>query len=194
MTRLILVRHGQTESNLRRYLQGQSDGLLTEVGKQQVEDLSCHLRDMQFDKIISSDLKRAKNTAEVIAKYHGITVEEKLIVREWNCGDLDGLPAEALFKARTESDQNLADFRPERGETLREVRARAEKFLCEIEADFTGLNVIVCSHGDFLRMLIGVITQISIQEANDIYLNNASYSIFKRENDKWHTDTINNFL
>lgn len=47
---------------------------------------------------------------------------------------------------------------------------------------------------DFLRMLIGVITQISIQEANDIYLHNASYSLFKCENDKWHTDTINNFL
>lgn len=194
MTRLILVRHGETESNLRRHLQGQSDGLLTEVGKQQVEDLSCHLGNMQFDKIISSDLKRAKHTAEVIAEHHGISVEVKPIVREWNCGNLDGLPAEALFKAWAESDQNLADFRPEGGETLREVRARAEKFLHEIETGYAGLNVVVCSHGDFLRMLMGVITKISIQEANDIYLNNASYSIFLRENDKWHTVSINNYL
>lgn len=192
MIRLILVRHGQTKANLNHFLQGQSDGALTKIGIQQAENLAHHLQGIKIDRILSSDMRRAKNTADAIAKYHGIPVEVKRIIREWNCGKLDGLPAEELFKALAKSEQPLPDFRPEEGETLREVQKRAMKFLQEIENDFTDLNVVVCSHGDFLRMLISVLTQKSIQEANGIHLNNSSYSIFERGNMRWNTILINN--
>ena len=167
MIRLILVRHGQTKANLNHFLQGQSDGALTKIGIQQAENLAHHLQGIKIDRILSSDMRRAKNTADAIAKYHGLPVEVKPIIREWNCGKLDGLPAEELFKALAKSEQALPDFRPEEGETLREVQKRAMKFLQEIENDFTDLNVVVCSHGDFLRMLISVLTKKSIQEANE---------------------------
>jgi len=192
MIRLILVRHGQTKANLNHFLQGQSDGALTKIGIQQAENLAHHLQGIKIDRILSSDMRRAKNTAEAIAKYHGLPVEVKRITREWNCGKLDGLPAEELFKALAKSEQPPPDFRPEEGETLREVQKRAMKFLQEIENDFADLNVVVCSHGDFLRMLISVLTQKSIQEANGIHLNNSSYSIFERGNMRWDTISINN--
>jgi len=192
MTRLILVRHGQTEANLNCFLQGQSDGDLTKIGKQQAENLAQYLKRMKFDRILSSDLKRAKDTASAIAKYHNITVEVKPIIREWNCGKLDGLPAEELFKALEKSEQLLPDFRPEEGETLKEVQKRALKFLHEIENDFGGMNVVVCSHGDFLRMLISVLTHKSIKEANDIHLGNTSYSIFERRDQQWNIIAVNN--
>jgi len=194
MTRLILVRHGQTEANLNHFLQGQSDGALTKTGKQQAEILAYHLNNMEIDRILSSDMRRAKNTAAARAKHHGSVVEVKPIIREWNCGKLDGLPAEELFRALAKSKQPLPDFRPEEGETLREVQKRALKFLHEIENDFTELDVLVCSHGDFLRMLISVLTHISIEEANDLYLNNASYSIFERGDQQWNTIAINNCI
>ena len=191
MIRLILVRHGQTEANFRHLLQGQSDGALTKTGKQQADALAQHLRVLTIDRILSSDLQRAIDTAASIACFHGISVEVNPIIREWNCGLLDGLPAEELFRAREKSDLSLSDFRPEGGETLSEVRERALTFLYEIENKFDGLNVLVCSHGDFLRMLIGCIIQKSIEDANDIHLDNTSISIFERIENQWETTLIN---
>ncbi len=167
---------------------------MNKTGKQQAEILALHLNNMEIDHILSSDMRRAKNTAAAIAKHHGIAVEVKPLIREWNCGKLDGLPAEELFRALAKSKQPLPDFRPEEGETLREVQKRALKFLHEIEDDFAGLNVMVCSHGDFLRMLISVLTHTSIEEANNIHLKNTSYSIFERRDQQWNTIAINNFI
>jgi len=191
MIRLILVRHGQTESNVQRLLQGQSDGVLTKVGKQQAIALAKHLMDTKIDRILSSDLIRAIDTAKSIASYHGISVEVNQKAREWNCGLLDGLPAEELYRARTKSGLPISDFRPEGGETLREVRGRALSFLQEIENSYEGLNVLVCSHGDFLRMLIGCIKQKTIEEANDIHLDNTSFSIFENFEHGWKMTLLN---
>jgi len=192
MTCLILVRHGQTEANLNHFLQGQSDGALNDTGKQQAKKLAVNLKDMKIDRILSSDMRRARNTAAAIAGFHELAVEENKILREWNCGKLDGLPAEELHKALADSDLPLADFRPEDGETLREVRERAAAFLEEIEKDFEGLTVLVCSHGDFLRMLTSILQDIKFEEANNIRLKNASYSVFEKEGRHWKTVSLNN--
>lgn len=191
MIRLILVRHGQTKANVERRLQGQSDGTLTDVGRQQAEELALHLKNMEIDKVLSSDLIRAKDTANAIAKYHNLEVEAKSILREWNCGNLDGTSAEALKIALSQSDQPLPDFRPEGGETLREVQRRAEIFLEEVETNYEGLRVLVCSHGDFIRMLMSKLLQIKIEEANGIHLDNASYSVFERNDGEWRNLEIN---
>ena len=185
MTELILVRHGQTESNLKKLLQGQSDGALTDKGREQARMIALVLKNKSIDKITSSPLIRAKETAEEIAKYHNLQVIENPILREWNCGTLDGLPAEELFKAREKAGVPISEFRPDGGETLIEVHQRASQFLDEINTKHGGLCVVVCSHGDFLRMLISLLMDISIEEANGIHLENAAYSTFVREDDRW---------
>ena len=181
MTELILIRHGQTEANVKRLLQGQSDGALTETGREQARAIAEVLKDKAIDKIISSPLVRAKDTAEEIARYHNLPVIVNPILREWHCGTLDGLPAEALFTAMKNIRVPIAEFRPEGGETLTEVQGRARQFLDVVENDYDGLRVVVCSHGDFLRMLISLLLGISIEEANEIHLENAAYSSFVRE-------------
>jgi len=191
MTELILVRHGQTLSNLRLYLQGQSDGELTEVGRQQARAVAAVLKDMPVDAVISSPLIRAKDTAAEIARYHHLPVTINPLVREWHCGLLDGQPAQALFDARDQAGLPLSDFRPEGGETLREVQCRAKEFLAEIEEKYSGQRVVVCSHGDFLRMLISLLRGISIEEANDIHLENAAYSRFIKQDAGWVNQGMN---
>jgi probable phosphoglycerate mutase len=191
MTELILVRHGQTISNLMQYLQGQSDGELTEVGRQQARMVAAALNNMDIDAIISSPLIRAKDTAAEIARHHHLTVAINPLVREWHCGVLDGQPAQALFDARDKAGLPLADFRPDGGETLREVHGRANEFLSEIEEKYSGQCVVVCSHGDFLRMLISLLVGISIEEANGIHLGNATFSQFVNRNGKWEKRGIN---
>lgn len=185
------MRHGQTEANLNRRLQGQSDGVLTSKGKQQAEELALHLKDMTIDRILSSDLRRAKNTAATIAKHHDIEVISMPILREWNCGELDGLPAEALKDALDQFNQPLSDFRPEGGETLREVQQRAVTFLQDVQSKYMGLNVLVCSHGDFIRMLMSLLMRIEIEEANTIHLDNVSYSVFDQNGNNWSVSAIN---
>jgi len=191
MIRLILIRHGQTMANLQKHLQGQSDGALTSVGEEQAQRLAEHFQEIHIDHIISSNLQRAVHTAQAIANVRGLSVDIQPIVREWHCGLLDGLPAERLFETLAASNVSLPDFRPEGGETLREVQQRAGKFLHQVEELYNGMHVAVCSHGDFLRMLMSHLKKISIAQANQIYLQNASISTFDLIDGHWKTVAIN---
>jgi len=191
MLRLVLVRHGQTDANLNHILQGQSDGELNAAGILQVEELGRHLKDFHIDQVIASSMRRARDTAASIARYHQLKVKTTPLIVEWNCGMLDGVPAEVFRKKLQESDVPLSSFRPEGGETLLEVQQRAEAFLSDVIANYQDQTVLVCSHGDFMRVLIGLLLQVSIEEASGIYFENASYSILEFENGHWNTVKLN---
>ena len=191
MLRLVLVRHGQTDANLNRVLQGQSDGELNATGSRQAEELGRHLKDFRIDQIIASPMRRAQDTAAAIARHHQLAVKTSPLIVEWNCGALDGVPAEVFRKKLQESDVPLSSFRPEGGETLREVQQRATAFLSELIASYQNQTVLVCSHGDFMRALVSLLLQISIEEASGIYFDNASYSILEFESGHWNPVAFN---
>jgi broad specificity phosphatase PhoE len=191
MLRLVLVRHGQTDANFNHMLQGQSDGELNAIGIQQVEQLGRYLKDFHIDRIITSTMRRARDTAAAIARQHQLTVTTTPLIVEWNCGVLDGISAEVFKKKLQESDVPLSSFRPEGGETLLEVQQRAMTFLTDLTVNCQDQVVLVCSHGDFLRTLMGLLLQISIDEASGIYLDNASYSIFELRDGLWNTIALN---
>jgi alpha-ribazole phosphatase len=191
MLRLILVRHGQTDANLNRMLQGQSDGELNAAGIQQAEELGRHLKNFRIDQIIASTMRRARDTAAAIAKYHHLSVTTTPLIAEWNCGVLDGVSAEVFRKKLQESDVPLSSFRPEGGETLLEVQQRAAAFLNDVIVNYQDQTVLVCSHGDFMRALVSLLLQTSIEEASGIFFDNASYSILEFENGHWNTVELN---
>ena len=192
MLRLILIRHGQTEANISRRLQGQSDGPLNELGRQEVERLGLALKDTQIDVIISSDLVRASDTAAAIACYHNLPVNPTMLVREWNGGEWDGRPAEEFIAIVKNLTIPIAELRPPGGETLTEVRARASAFVKDVIEKYPGKTVVLCSHGDFLRMVISVLMNESIDKANATYrMDNASYSVFEREDGTWKMAAFN---
>lgn len=190
--RLILVRHGQTEANILRRLQGQSDGPMNEVGRREVERLGLALKDTKIDVIISSDLVRARDTATAIAKYHNLPVNPTPLVREWNGGEWDGRPAEEFLEIVKNLTTPLEELRLPGGETLKEVQARASAFVKDVTEKYPGKSVVLCSHGDFLRMVISVLMNESIDKANATYrMDNASYSIFEREAGEWKMVVFN---
>ena len=191
MLRLILVRHGQTAANLNRVLQGQSDGPLTATGVQQAEALARHLRDLPIDQIFSSPLCRAQDTAAAIARDRDLPVKTEPLLGEWNCGLLDGVPADVFRKKLQEFDGPLSSFRPEGGETLTEVRQRAAAFLNGLTTNAQGQTVLACTHGDFMRALMSVIRQISLEQASEIYFENASYTIVDLEDGHWNLVALN---
>jgi broad specificity phosphatase PhoE len=191
MLRLILVRHGQTDANLHHFLQGQSDGLLNATGRQQVEALGRHLKDLSIDEIIASPLRRARETAAAIARYHDLPVRTSTLIREWNCGLLDGIPAEVFRSKLKEFDGPLSSFRPEEGETLLEVRERAAEFLQELTANDQGQTVVVCSHGDFMRALLSLLQQVDVEQTAGFFFENASYSILELDHGRWNPVALN---
>jgi broad specificity phosphatase PhoE len=190
-TRLLLVRHGQTRANQEHLLQGASDGPLTTEGEAQVEQLGLHLRRFPIEHVISSDLVRAYATAQAIAKHHNLTVETTALVQEWDCGVWDGRTAEEFLDMLAHSGKPVSAFSPQGGETLEHVRGRAEAFIETVLAQHSGKTVVLCSHGDFMRMLVGCLLGIGIDQANLFFFNNGSYSLFENEGTDWKVIAIN---
>jgi probable phosphoglycerate mutase len=192
MLRLILIRHGQTDANANHLLQGQSDGRLNTIGWQETERLGNALKHAGLDVIISSDMVRAQDTASAIASHHGLPVITTPLVREWNCGEWDGRPAEEFIEIVRNLTIPLSQLRPPGGETLMEVQKRALTFIKDITEKYPGKTVALCSHGDFLRMVISILLKKTIEEADTIYrMENASYSVFEQDNGTWKMISFN---
>jgi alpha-ribazole phosphatase len=157
-TKLILVRHGETLWAKENRYQGHKDVELSEEGRKQVKLLARRLAKEKITAIYSSDLQRASETAKAIAKLHHREVKETPLLREISFGDWEGLKFEEI-EARDEElvkkwKNDLANFRPPQGESLPELKARAEKFLQEILKIHKEENIIVVSHGGFIRIIL----------------------------------------
>ena len=150
---LYIVRHGQTEENKQKILQGHLPGTLTEQGKEQVRQAAIELgkRGILFDCIVSSDLKRAMDSANIIAEHLHLPVipMEKLRERDW--GEYTGITI-AEGKAKYYHDGHW-DF-PGNAETDEGILDRARKALNILVEKYSDKNVIVVTHGQFARNLI----------------------------------------
>lgn len=133
MIELWVVRHGQTVDNLAHVLQGQQPGKLSEEGIQQAKLTGKKLAQEKFSDIYCSDLGRAKETLEhILESFHdrdNIRVNYSPLIREKGFGILEGLPREKYQKIIQTSGISLRDYKPEGGESWKEVTERAEKFL-----------------------------------------------------------------
>jgi alpha-ribazole phosphatase len=155
--RLHLIRHGQTDWNLNRRFQGQSDVPLNETGTDQARKLARRLAQTQLDAIYSSDLTRALQTAEEIARHHKLNVAADSRLREQSFGEWEGLTfaemrdaaPEALAAWRADPSRNS----PPRGETLNQLAARIQSALEEIKTRHKDRRVALVSHGGVLTTL-----------------------------------------
>ena len=191
VTRLIFVRHAQTDANAKHYLQGQSDGVLNETGLAQAASIAEHLRTFFIDKVYSSNQKRAVATASPIANEHGLSVQTDPRLQEWNCGDWDALPEVDFMRMVKEQGLKASTLQPPNGETFQQVRSRAEAVLTDILRQSEGKSVLICSHGDFIRSMIGVLMGIDADVVTNFFLDNASYSILEKQQGAWKILTLN---
>src|SRR5258708_18492 len=96
LTTFYMVRHGQTDWNKQHRLQGTVDNSLNEMGEQQAKELADVLKDVSFDLAFSSDLLRAKRTAEIIVLEKKLHVATTGLLRERSFGKHEGAPATTL--------------------------------------------------------------------------------------------------
>lgn len=137
MTRLLLVRHGETVDNVNQIMQGQTQGELTQNGVLQAEELARQMTDEQIDVFVSSDLKRSIDTCEIIAQLHHLPVVQTPLLRERDWGG---------FTGRFIPDLKDEPW-PDDVETITDLRARAQAFLDFIKEQYPEKTVLAVGHG-----------------------------------------------
>ncbi len=157
LRRLLLLRHGETDFNVERRMQGHLDSALTELGVAQSRAVAPLLAQRRPERLLSSELRRAADTAEEVGLACGLPVKLDARLRETNLGEWEGRTtseieaAEPGVIARWRSDPTWA---PPGGESRLDVVARSMPVITELEAehadgthDGTDAAVLLCGHG-----------------------------------------------
>lgn len=182
LTTFALVRHGQTDWNAERRLQGVTDIPLNEVGRQQARDAVEVLSGYEWDTIVSSPLSRAAETADLIAEGLGLKVARrvpKLIERSF--GPAEGLQAGPELEAL----RVPGGFRG--GESDDEAAARGIDALDELAKEFAGKRVLVVSHGTLIRLTLSRAIGKTLDSVHNAALNLAHHHAV----DGWQLDFYN---
>jgi len=158
LTRFYIVRHGETEMNRYKLVQGQLDSPLTEKGISQVEEVAQQFKTTHFDKVFSSDLLRAQKTAEIIVSEKKLVVETTKLLREQHYGKYEGTNRDEYFKRfdawRTLSEEAKHTYKLEEDmESNEEAVSRLITFLREAALAYPGKTVLVVCHGAIMRYL-----------------------------------------
>jgi broad specificity phosphatase PhoE len=162
MTNIRIVRHGETDWNVERRLQGRSDIPLNENGRAQARAIIGAIKDLEIDVCICSPLRRAKETAEIILDgWGGETVYDQRIT-ERNYGKYEG-----LFSGKTSNDLGLwtlgAKFDAS-VETLDSLIKRAKEFLDDITAKYKGKNILIVSHSGIIKALCAYFDGVPVSD------------------------------
>jgi broad specificity phosphatase PhoE len=151
-TTFYFVRHGESEGNAARVFTGQTDSPLTERGRQQAEVVADELANVKFDRIVSSDLSRTRDTADVIAKRHGMRVEIVPELREIDVGDRTGKTFDEARGLPNWNDDGFVAWPG--GETLDQVLARTLGAIERLTRESPGKTILVVGHGGVNRILL----------------------------------------
>lgn len=137
MTTLYLARHGETVDNAANIMQGQTHGQLNQRGVEQAEELARRMAGESIDAFVASDLRRAVQTAEIIAAPHGKTIATTPLLRERDWGAFTG-----RYIPDLKNEPWPADI-----ETLEQLLNRARLFLAHIVAAYPDMAVLAVGHG-----------------------------------------------
>lgn len=197
MIRFILVRHGQTEWNVGGRYQGQSDVALTEEGRQQARLLAENFPVAEVHRIYASDLKRASETADIIAARFGLPVTKDKIFRELSFGDWEGLTYKEIVSRWPDAMENFLRH-PDKlniphGETFQEVQQRAMKGLYAIMADPANedTTIVIVAHGAILRTILTAQLHMSLEYAWSIRQFNTAVNIVRYDEGRPTVELIN---
>jgi len=202
LTKMLLVRHGQTLWNHIARYQGHTDIDLSDTGRNQANLLSLRLATVSLQAVYASDLKRALDTARIIAEPHGLDVQALPQLREINFGAWEGLTFQEI-KARYPDLANNwhaspGSVRIPDGETFQELMERANSTVTDLAKSHDPGTVAVVTHGGAIRSIICALLGIDLNNVFRIRQDNAAlniidfydgYGILNLLNDTHHLET-----
>jgi broad specificity phosphatase PhoE len=153
-TRILLARHGETEWNRLGRWQGHADPPLNATGRRQAETLAAQLEGDGIAAVYSSDLRRASETARIVADHLGLQMTEEPALREIDVGSWSGLTRDEVRERFPEGFARwLVGEIGHDGETREELTDRVVAAVEEIAAAHPGQHVLVVTHGGAIRAL-----------------------------------------
>lgn len=158
LTTFYIVRHGETSWNKEGRIQGHSDIPLSDIGEEQARNLGVKFKDLHFDLAFSSDLIRAKKTAELISLEKKLVVQTTETIRERAFGIHEGKYKDAL-KTFDEYMEKLSDeekyiYTKDGVESDESLATRCITFLRETAVTHPGKTILVVAHGGVMRVLL----------------------------------------
>lgn len=165
MQTIYLVRHGETNANVAGQWQDGEEAL-SERGHLQARHVAERLRELPFDRVFSSDMRRARETTETIMKHHAVDVVYSNLLAERQVPSstvgainepIAGNPAHEFLQAWQAAGAD-PDFRYEDEETVREIVERASAALTLL-GESGGAHILVVTHGTILRTIINTVLQ-----------------------------------
>ncbi|HAE42360.1 MAG TPA: histidine phosphatase family protein [Clostridiales bacterium] len=175
--KIYITRHGETEWNKKRIIQGSMDSPLTEEGVRGAERLSVRLRETQFDFVITSPLYRAYRTAMIILKDRKIPIIKDDSLKEINCGIFEGFTFQEIWEKHPDLKSTLhsdpLNFRYPGGESLNEFYDRVKNGFEEIIENYKDKTILIVAHGGTIKGL-------------------TSYMIEKADPSSWFRNVVDN--
>jgi probable phosphoglycerate mutase len=187
--RLVVVRHGETHWNVAARIQGHGDSPLTAAGEAQAAAIAGRLAGERLDRIVSSDLGRALQTARAIATRTGHPVEPDARFRERNYGVAEGLTYGEIGERYPEVFSRVRDADPDYavpgGESRRQLFERVRDAFEALARAAGGERVAVVCHGGVLAALYRHVHGIPVGAAQAIPIPNASYNALVFDGGRW---------
>jgi probable phosphoglycerate mutase len=185
MATITFVRHGNTDFNVEKRAQGHMNNPLNDTGRQQAVYVAKRLAEEQWDILISSDLLRAKETAETIAAALNMPISQfDARLREISRGQIEG----TIEQERVEkwgADWKLLELGEE---SMESVRERGMSFVNEIAAQHPGKRILVVSHGFLMGQTFKGLMQ---DEATGNDLQNTSVTTIAKNGERWEYQLYN---
>ena len=183
LTRLYLLRHGETDWNQKSIFQGQTDIDLNKRGREQAKKAAEITQKLEFDQIYSSDLKRAKNTALMISREKNSEIKESKQLREMNFGDWEGLSFAEIKKQYSDLasawQQDPVHNYPPGGEKLSDFKFRIEAFFQKIIERYQGNKILVVTHGGVIKLYLTAVLSIKLENFWQFQIDNCSLTELK---------------
>ena len=189
MLQVYLVRHGETEWNAARRIQGQSDSALTAKGELQARQVAQRARSLGITHVVTSDLGRTRRTAEIIADACGCPVILEPRLRELHMGVLEEREIDSLTAEEETWRKQMVDGTPDgripQGESMTELGARMHEALNSLLDLPAGSVPLVVSHGIALGCLLGTIIGLPPYAERRLRLRNCSISRVDHQQSPW---------
>lgn len=183
--KLIFVRHGEALSNVKNIVGGQTEFPLTKCGIEQAKKVGKRLKNVKIDVVFCSPLKRAKETAKEIMKYHNnLDVIYDKEIMEGSFGIFENKPIEEFLTALEAYEGPTETFKPDGGESLVDVFERAKLFSKKFES-YKGKTVLIVAHGRIIRAIVGVILNKNIKEMMKTRFLNTSVTTLELKENKY---------
>jgi broad specificity phosphatase PhoE len=189
--RAVLVRHGETAQNANGIFQGYAPVPLSARGRQQVALVAGRLVSLRPQRLYSSDLRRAMETADMIGQRLTLPVLPCEGLREWNVGSWVGKSTAAYLEHLQALGAHPVMYVPAGGESQLQTQARMVAQMQELARQHAGETIVCVSHGTAIDLLARHILGLDVMQPPAFRIANTSVNIFSFQDGAWEVVTLN---